>query len=201
MRRRLLAAYADHFRRTWPRRLCELVGAAGRGDAWSDGYGADRRGLRSRAFEGLVRTAELTGVGLAYSTLEVLLAGGRYRALTDRERAFARPEFSDAELERAVVDEGARLVAGTLGIAYVAGFAVKAPRAIGPTLLCHELTHTRQFARWGWAYVAKCLAAQWWGGGYGYTPQTRRGLNAEQEAAAVEDRARVRSGLPERHAR
>ena len=170
-------------------------------EAWREGYGRDRRGLRSRAFEALVRLAELGGLGLAYSALEVMLAGHRYRPLTRRERAFAGAQFSADELDRAVVDEGASWIAGTLRIAYVAGFAVKAPRAIDLALLCHELTHTRQFARWGWAYVAKCLAAQWWGGGYGYRRGDEGALNGEQEAAAVEDRARRRLGLRERHAR
>lgn len=218
MRRRLLAAYARQWRGAWPQRLREFVGVGAAGAAWREGYGLDRRGLRALGFEALVRSAELLGVGLLYSAGETWSAGHRYRPLSERERSFAAAYFSELELGRSVVDEGASLVAGRLGIAYVSGFAVKAPATPGPSILLHELVHTRQFARWGWAYVAKCLAAQWWGGGYGYPgarlreavakthPTTPTGsydarLNGEQEAARVEDLARGRLGLAPRHGR
>ena len=210
MRRALARDYARHWLRSWPRRWAELRAPRRHGAAWRGGYGEDARGRRAIAFEAAVRVAELLGLGLGYALAETALAGGRYRRLSPGERHFAARFFSTGELDAAVVDEGARHTAGRLGVAYVSGWVIKANRPLSPPVLAHELTHTRQFARWGWAYAAKCLAAQWWGGGYAYPgglltaggqtgPDPR--LNGEQEAARLEDAARAACGWPPRHAR
>lgn len=188
----MLKAYWRQWRATWAHRYAELRRPRDHQGAWRGGYGSDAAGLREVAFETAVRLGELAGVGLLYSAAEAGLAGYRYRAL-------------DAGVWQ---DEGARSVAGRLGIAYVSGFVVKSAQPLSASVLAHELTHVRQFRRWGWAYVAKCLAAQWWGGGYGYTRRQAasfdregyRRFNAEQEAAHVEDLARRRAGLAPRHA-
>lgn len=210
MRRALARDYARQWLRSWPARWRELRAPRRHQAAWRGGYGDDARPTRAIAFEAALRVAELLGVGLAYAAAEILLAGGRYRRLTPGERRFTARFFSPRELDVAVVDEGARVAARRFGVAYVSGRVIKSDGPLSPPVLAHELTHTRQFARWGWAYAAKCLAAQWWGGGYGYPGEllADRGetgphprLNGEQEAARLEDVALLACGWPPRHAR
>ena len=138
------------------------------------------------------------GVGLVVSAAEALLHGHRTRSLSPRELALARRYFSSTELELACVHEGSVLFARGLRIAFVVGRIVKTWGPPSPALLMHELVHVRQFRRWGWAYVAKALAAQA-GQGYSYVGRNPLTLNAEQEAARLEDIARADMGMGRRY--
>ncbi len=201
----------DHWQATWLRRAKELVFWRKHKYAWRSGYGSDGAGIVEYSFEAYIRILELLGFGLAYSALEALFAGHRYRSLSPQESAFAKTYFTDAELVNVRLDEGARYIAGTLKIAFVAGFVVKTNGRFHRRLLIHELVHIRQFKRWGWAYAAKALMAQWTGSGYDVPlhlafPQPHRAisaitfehgpkrgesfhpaLNAEQEARRLEN--------------
>jgi len=156
------------------------------------------------SFEALIRVLELLGIGLAFTFLETMFAGNRYRTLSSEESAFAKTYFTDSELSEVFLDEGARWIAKPLKIGYVAGFAIKTHGAFTSRLLIHELVHVRQFRRWGWAYVAKALMAQWIGDGYSVPKQWalkkspsafaktslqtfHPALNAEQEARRLEE--------------
>ena len=227
MRVRLFRAYLLRFALSYPRRAAELLLWWRHRGVWRAGYGSRGPGLRGVALEACVRVAELLGLGLAVQLVELGWAGGRYRLLENRERVFLRTYFTGPELRHAAVDLGSTLLARPLRVAFVLGFACKAHGRISPTLLAHELVHVRQFRRWGWAYVAKAVHAQAAGAGYrypaafratrcervlaearpefagslrcvrqvtGYDPR----LNAEQEAARLEDHARERLGLAPR---
>ena len=150
-----------------------------------------------------MRIAELVGVGLLAQVVEWIVAGHRYRVLSDRERAFAKTYFTEALLTAARIDARAGWTTGGRVAAYVFGRVVKAPGPLPLPVLVHELTHVAQFGRWGWAYVAKALWAQHRGAGYRYVAAAPHAavaaiLNAEQEAARVEDLARLRSGVATR---
>ncbi len=160
------------------------------------GYGAGGPGLRGTAFELLVRTAELTGLGLLVQCLDAGFNGRRYRRLSPGESAFAKTYFGVDELRGVWLDAGSARIAARLRIAFVLGDVIKCGHEPPPTVLVHELVHVRQFRRWGWAYVAKALHAQHLGAGYRYTTAP---FNAEQEAAQLEDRARVRARLAPRY--
>jgi len=167
-------------------------------------------GLVEYGFEAFIRIAELLGVGMAFTIFDLLLAGKRYRPLSTVEAAFAKTYFTDAELALVFLDERARWVAKPLRIAYVVGFVIKTYGSFTRSLLVHELVHVRQYRRWGWAYTAKALMAQWTGDGYevpahlafSKTPETspKRGLsfhpalNAEQEARRLEESMRFSTG-------
>ncbi len=170
-------------------------------DRWQAGYEGRAVGIGQRLGEGSVRLAELLGLGVLAQAVDYLAAGHRYRRLTSAEAAFAKTYFDEALLRRVWIDEGARYTAGRLHIAFVFGHVVKLVGAPPIPLLMHELVHVRQFDRWGWAYVAKALWAQYVGSGYHYrlgTPFAQ--LNAEQEATVLEDRVRRQLGLPTRYA-
>ena len=141
-------------------------------------------------------------------------------------RAFAKTYFAPRVLAKALLDVESD-VAHRMRIAFVFGRIVKAAGVPDEPLLAHELVHVEQYYRWGWAYVAKAVHAQAAGAGYrypaafratrcervlaearpefagslrcvrqvtGYDPR----LNAEQEAARLEDHARERLGLAPR---
>lgn len=194
----------DHWRHTWWLRAREFVFWRKHKNAWRGGYGSSGAGLVEYAFEAMIRMLELFGFGLAFSALELLAAGHRYRSLTARESAFAKTYFTDTELAHVRLDEGAKYIAGPLNIAFVAGFVVKTKGRYHKRLLIHELVHVRQFRRWGWAYVAKALMAQWTGDGYDvprayafpkeflafaktHVTTFHPALNAEQEARRLEE--------------
>ena len=210
-RRTLLAAALSTFVKTYPARLGELTGLRGAFGPWRAGYGPGAAPPLALALEATVRLAELGGLGLVYSAAEIVAAGRRYRRLRDVGEfvgAVLPPrlaaEYARAyDVRGALLDRGARRVAGRLGVAYVAGRVVKVDGEPSAPLLLHELVHVGQFRRWGWAYVAKALWALWGGGGYAYPAWAASpfGLSAEQEAAWWEDRAREHAGLPARWAR
>ena len=204
MRRRLWRQYAQQYVATWPRRARELGFWRKHIGAWRAGYEDAWPSAVAIVFEASVRLAELLGIGLAVAALDVLLWGGRYRALTASECGHDRAYFSDRLLSAAVLDEGSDMLAGRLRIAFVFGYVIKSSGTLSPPVRCHELAHVRQFERWGWAYVAKALVAQWGGAPYCYSVgavAAGRALSAEQEAAHLEDRVRARHGLPMRHGR
>jgi len=218
----MLLAYWWRFVQCYPRRLGELVFYWKHREVWLAGHG-ERVHKRGLALEAAIRVAELLGVGMLVQLGEVMLSGHRYRRLSMQEAAFAKTYFTDLELKHAVVDEGSSRLARPLGVAFVLGYATKLWGTPSLPLLMHELVHVRQFRRWGWAYVAKALAAQHLGEGYTYAkaiahPQVVRGeqrenlslreslgahhsLNAEQEAARLEDHVRVMLSLPPRWVR
>ncbi|MFK8057032.1 MAG: hypothetical protein AB8F78_12990 [Saprospiraceae bacterium] len=136
------------------------------------------------SFEAAVRIAELLGIGLVFALFESLFAGGRFRSLTRAESAFAKTYFADVELDMVLLDEGAKWIAKPLRIAYVAGVVIKTHGPFSSRLLIHELVHVRQFRRWGWAYTAKALMAQWTGDGYAVPAQlafSRADINVDHE--------------------
>lgn len=189
-----------HYLATWPLRVGELMGLRGWA-AWREGYGPGGPDGAGYGFEAVVRVAELLGVGVVVQVLDALLHRRHTRLLAPREAAFAKTYHAPEVLATAVLQTRAPLAA-KLRIAFVLGRVVKAYGTPDAPLLVHELTHVEQFYRWGWAYVAKCLHAQWRGGGYAYVVgSTLLQLNAEQEAAFREDAARVAMGLPTRWAR
>ncbi len=195
----LLQAAVHGWSVAWRKRAGELVGARA-GGVWSDGYEGRPRDVVAVLGEGSVRIAELLGVGVLAQAVEYASAGRRYRRLSHEETAFAKTYFDDAMLRRVRIDEGAHRTAGRLRIAYVFGYVIKVSGPPGLPLLLHELAHVRQYERWGWAYVAKALWAQHRGGGYAYRPGTPGALlNAEQEAARLEDDVRAELGLPRRY--
>ena len=186
-----------HFVVTWPRRVRELVGFAG-ASVWREGYGPSGPDAIGYGLEGVIRIAELLGVGLVVQLADALLHARATRPLTAREWAFAKTYHAPSVLAKARL-QTASAVARRLRIAFVLGRVVKCGGGPAGPLLVHELCHVGQFGRWGWAYVAKCLWSQHRGGGYAYLAGTlRQDLNAEQEAAVVEDEARVALGLPRR---
>ena len=186
----------SQWRTSWWLRASELVFWRKHQHAWREGYAHRRPLFASLCVEAVVRFCELAGLGLLVACLDAMLWAGRYQRV--RLPSQSMPRRLRGAAHSAVFDDGAHLVAGRLRIAYVLGYVVKSGGAISHALLCHELVHVAQFERWGWAYVAKALTAQWWGGGYRYRGDARW-LNAEQEAARVEDTVRRHSGLPERH--
>ena len=194
----------DHWRSTWLLRAREFVFWRKHKQAWRSGYGSYGASVVEYGFEAWIRMLELLGFGLAFSAIETLVAGHRYRHLSSQESAFAKTYFTDAELAHVRLDEGAKYIAGPLKIAFVAGFVVKTKGRFHRRLLIHELVHVRQFRRWGWAYVAKALMAQWTGAGYDvpsaysisnersasaktYVTSFHPALNAEQEARRLEE--------------
>lgn len=203
MRWRPLQLNWQHWRANYRRRLLELVFWRKHKKAWRSGYGTAGAGLVEYGFELAVRVAELGGLGLVFSLFETLFASKRYRPLSSSEAAFAKTYFTENELATVFLDEGAKWIAGPMRIAFVAGFVIKTHGPFTRRLLIHELVHVRQFRRWGWAYVAKALMAQWTGDGYSVpsqfallTEQVRPAhivqtfhpaLNAEQEARRLEE--------------
>ncbi len=191
-------AAVRRWRATWRTRFAEACGR--RREVWHEGYEGRALEFVAALGEGSVRVAELLGVGVLAQALDYRLSGQRYRRLTVEEAAFAKTYFPVATLNRVYVDEGARWTAGRLGIAYVFGYVIKVVGTPPLPLLMHELVHVRQFERWGWAYVAKALWAQHFGSGYRYGSRApASSLNAEQEAAELEDRVRAQLGLPTRY--
>ncbi len=184
--------------RTYPLRLRELLWWKKYQPHWHAEYEDGHASKRALALETSIRIAELLGIGLVYAVLECLLASSRYRSLSEEESAFAKTYFSPAHLENVWIDEGAAWIAKPLRIAYVSGTVIKCWGKPSLPLLVHELVHVQQYRRWGWAYVAKALSAQWFGAGYYYTARSGAALNAEQEAARLEDRARLDLGLAPR---
>ena len=151
------------------------------------------------AFEAVVRSAELLGIGVAVQLVDAALYPAR--TLTPGEWTFAKTYHSPEVLAKARLYTTSGL-ARRMRIAFVLGRVVKAGTEVGGPLLVHELTHVAQYRRWGWAYVAKALWSQHRGAGYAYHAGTLpQNLNAEQEAAALEDRARVDLGLGSRWVR
>ena len=197
-RRTLIVRAVCDWVTTWPLRARELATPWRYAARWRVGHDDHAPGAAALAFEGVVRIAELAGVGVAVVAAEVLLHGDVLRRLTEAERGVARAYFAARELDGVRVHEGSALFARGLRIAFVVGPIVKAWGRPTSSLLVHELVHVRQYRRWGWAYVAKALAAQW-GQGYGYAGKRAGRLNAEQEAAWVEDQARAALGLGRRY--
>lgn len=237
-RRVVFWRYVERWWRTLPQRANELVFWKKCESAWREGYGTKGLGTRAVLSELIIRLSELMGCGLLYIAIELWWSGGRYRVLTEVEKAFAKTYFSAEELDCVLIDEGSTVFAKRLDIAFVIGFAVKTYGPPDLPLLIHELVHVRQFRRWGWAYVAKALTAQNYGDGYVYslnaaadevkswlattaatagnsvqkksnlavavddsiqrTQSVELSLNAEQEAARLEDLARVRCGFAPR---
>ena len=193
-----------HYVSTWPERLSEFVGRRGWGP-WDDGYGAGGPDAVGYLFEAVVRCAELLGLGLVLALADDFVHGPRTKSAAVRfgaeGRAFAKTHFASRVLARALLDVESD-VAHRLRIAFVFGRVVKAAGVPTEPLLAHELVHVEQYYRWGWAYVAKALWSQHRGAGYAYflgTPRAR--LNAEQEAARVEDELRRRLGMALRFGR
>ena len=188
-----------HFRDTWTLRFAELTGRRGWAP-WDEGYGAGGPDTAGYLFEYVVRCAELLGVGLLVTLLDDFAHGPRTRAaavaLGEEGTAFAKTCVTPAVLAKALLDVESA-VAARMGVTFVLGRVVKANGAPTGSILLHELVHVEQFYRWGWAYVAKALWSQHRGAGYAYAVGTPHAeLNAEQEAAFVEDEARQAAGLP-----
>ena len=203
MRWRLVKLHWHFWRESYRRRLLEVVFWRKHKHAWRAGYGASGAGILEYGFECAVRLAELLGLGLVLTIADGLFAGKRYRSLSASESAFAKTYFTEDELATVLIDQGAKWTAGKLRIAFVAGFLIKTHGRFDRRLLIHELVHVRQFRRWGWAYAAKALMAQWTGDGYSVPsqfafsgksyrdglarPTFHPALNAEQEARRLEE--------------
>ena len=190
------------FYHTWPARFRELLGLRGWAP-WEEGYGAHGPDTIGYVFEGLVRCAELLGVGLFLTLLDDFMYGPRTKPaapyLSTAGAAFAKTRIAGHVLAKALLDAQSG-TAKRMKIAFAFGRVVKTGSVPHEALLTHELVHVAQYFRWGWAYVAKALWSQHRGAGYAYaigTPVEQ--LNAEQEASYYEDERRLALGLARRH--
>ena len=212
-----MKAVAPYFRqwiRAWPLRLAELLMLRGQ-EVWWAGYGRRRLPLWIFLAEALVRILELLGIGLLIQVLDQVLFGKGRRALNAMELAFAKTSFAERLLNAVRIEQKSTGIAARKNIAFVQGYLIRCARPMDTPTLMHELVHVAQFERWGWAYVVKALASQQLDGyhydrqhlqawkrpkGEGWLSESSS-LNAEQEAARLEDLMCLQLGLASRWAR
>ena len=157
-RREAWRAHWRQFVGSYEQRLREFVRFRENRQMWREGYGTRPPTVFALGFEAMVRVAELLGVGVLVSGLEILLHGNSLRRLKSSP-------ISDGT---AFFHSSSKLIARRFRIAFVLGLLIKSDGELSTPVLAHERVHVAQFRRWGWAYAAKALYAQWFGEGYRY---------------------------------
>ena len=157
-------------------------------------------------------------VGLAFLLLDIFGLTDLYdvvclwikkyaRPLSDIELIEARKIFFDSpELDMVIIDPAARFGTRKHHIIYVSFYTINSWGAISNPVLIHELMHIWQYEKFGSAYIALALQAQFSKMRYDYggVPALIKNqgvpfsvaFNFEQQADLIEDYYRSKQNLP-----
>ena len=156
----------------------------------------------------LLLVLDLLGIVELYEGLTSLLKTN-VRPLTAEEIQRAKLIFAETiNYERVRVDEQARLGPKQYHFCYVSFHTINSWGEMRDDVLIHELVHVWQYERFGAAYIAKALLAQWEEGydygGRGRLTQVKKeggsllNFNFEQQGDIVMDYYRLKNGGPTR---